>query len=98
MNTIVENLTGLNRMTDQVIGMDMLMAAKTGVKMCAVACTESATSEVKTTLVRHLNETLDMHQKYTEYAMSRGFYHPYNFQEQIQLDRQNVQTALNLPS
>jgi similar to spore coat protein len=98
MNRIVENLTGLNTMTDQVIAMDLLMAAKTGIKMYAVAATESATDEVKSTLIRHLNESIDAHEKLTAYVMQRGFYHPYNMQEQIQLDRTNAQTALNIPS
>jgi similar to spore coat protein len=98
MNRLVENLTGLNVMTDQVISLDLNMAAKTGIKMYAVAATESATPEVKSTLIRHLNESVDMQERITAYLMQRGFYHPYNMVEQIQLDRTNVQTALNLPS
>lgn len=98
MNTIVERLTGLNTMTDQVIGMDLLMSAKTGIKMYAVAATESATPEVKAVLQRHLEENIESHERVTAYMMSRGFYHPYNMNEQIRLDMQNAQTALNIPT
>ncbi|TJY43947.1 spore coat protein [Cohnella pontilimi] len=98
MNWLVENLTGLNVMTDQVIALDLNMAAKSGIHMYAAAATESATPEVKATLIRHLNESIDFQEKITAYLMQRGFYHPYNMQEQVQLDRMNVQTALQLPS
>jgi similar to spore coat protein len=97
MNTIIENLTGLNTLTDQVIAMDLLMASKTGIKMYAVAATESASPELKQTLQKHLLEEIETHEKITAYMMARGFYHPYNVQEQIRLDRTNVQTALNIP-
>lgn len=98
MNTIVERLMGLNTMTDQVIAMDMLIAAKSGIKMYALAATESATPEVKAVLSRHLEESIDTHERITNYMMSRGLYHPYNMNEQIQLDLQNTQTALSIPT
>ena len=98
MNSIIEHLTGMNTLSDQVIAMDLLMACKTGIKMYALAATESATPEVKATFEKHLHEAIGTHAKVTEYMMQRGFYHPYNIQEQIQLDQSNVQTALNIPS
>ncbi|KIL34153.1 spore gernimation protein GerQ [Cohnella kolymensis] len=98
MNTIVEHLTGLNAMTDQVIAMDLLISAKSGIQMYAVAATESATPEVKAVLQRHLDEAIETHERISGYMMSRGFYHPYNMNEQIQLDMQNAQTALAIPT
>lgn len=98
MNSIIENLAGLNTLTDQVIAMDLLMASKTGIKMYALAATEAATPEMRAVFVKHLHECIDTHEKVTGYMMQRGFYHPYNLQEQLKLDRSNAQTALNLPS
>lgn len=98
MNSIIETLTGLNTLTDQVIAMDLLMASKTGIKMYALAATESATPEVKAIFVKHLHEAIDTHAKVTEYMLQKGFYHPYDVKEQLQLDRSNVRTALNIPS
>lgn len=97
MNSIIENLTGLNTLTDQLIAMDLLIASKTGIKLYAVAVTESATPEVKAVLQRHLEEAIDTHEKMTAYMMQRGYYHPYHLSEQVQLDRTNAQTALNIP-
>lgn len=98
MNTILEYLTGMGTLTDQVIATDLLNSAKAGVKMYAVAATESATPELKATFIKHLNEAIDTHEKVTAYMIERGFYHPYNPAEQLQLDQQTVQTALNIPS
>jgi similar to spore coat protein len=37
-----------------------------------------------------------LHEKITGYMMNKGWYHPYNVDEQIKLDMQSSQTALNL--
>jgi similar to spore coat protein len=97
MNTIIEHLTGLNAMTDQVIAMDFLVTAKSGVRNYAMALTESGTPEVKATLAKQLDEAIDMHERIVNYMLENGLYHPWNVNEQIQLDLQNIQTALNTP-
>ncbi len=50
MNSIIENMTGMNGMTDQVIASDLLIAAKSGIKNYALALTESTSSEVRNVL------------------------------------------------
>jgi similar to spore coat protein len=96
MNTVLEHLTGMQTMTDQVIASDLLISAKTGIKTYALAVTESVTPEIKTVLRKQLEEAVLMHEQITNYMMQKGFYHPYNVNEQIQVDMNNVQTALNL--
>ncbi|CAG9621912.1 hypothetical protein BACCIP111883_02703 [Sutcliffiella rhizosphaerae] len=54
MNTIIETLTGMEALTDQVVAMDLLIAAKSGVRNYAMAVTESGTPEIKEMLTRHL--------------------------------------------
>ncbi|MFS0725180.1 spore coat protein [Paenibacillus sp. 1P07SE] len=98
MNIILEHLTRMNVLTDQVIVMDYLTAAKSAVRNYAVAVTEAGTPEIKETLIRQLNESIDMHEQITNYLMVKGLYHPWDQQEQLQLDLQNIQTALSLPS
>ncbi len=98
MNTILEHLTGMSTLTDQVIAMDCLIAAKTGVRNYAMAITETATPEIKAVLAKQLDEAITLHENISVYMMERGFYHPRNVNEQIQLDLQNIQTALNVPS
>jgi similar to spore coat protein len=98
LNTILEHLTGMNTMTDQIIAMDFLIAAKTGVRNYAIAVTETGTPEIKATLTKQLNETIDMHERITMYMIDKGWYHPWNVNEQVQLDLKNIETALNIPT
>jgi similar to spore coat protein len=97
MIPIIEQLTGMDTLTDQVIATDFLLSAKSGIKTYALALTESATPEVKAVLRKHLGEAITTHEQITKYMMQKGFYHPYHPIEQIQQDRSNVETVLNIP-
>lgn len=97
MIPVIERLLGVEVITDQVIAMDMLVAAKSAIHNYAVAATESGTPEVKRVLIKHLHEAIDQHAKLTTYMMARGLYLPYEMPEQIQFDRTTIETALNLP-
>jgi len=97
MNSIVEYLTGMDMLTDQVVAMDLLISAKSGVRNYALAVTESVTPEIKETLIRQLEEAIDMHERITAYMMERGWYKPWEVREQSQMDLQTMNTALNAP-
>lgn len=97
MNSILEKLIGLDTLTDQVIAMDFLITAKSGVRNYAMAVTEAVTPEVKEALMRHLEEAIDMHERIMTYMLQRGLYHPWNVNEQIQMDLQNIETSLQAP-
>ncbi|PLT34121.1 spore coat protein [Bacillus sp. V5-8f] len=97
MNEIIQNMTGMGDMSDQVIATDLLIAAKSAVKMYSFAVTEAATPELRTTLHSQLNNAINMHEQVTDYMIAKGYYHPYNFNEQIKIDLTTSQTALNLP-
>lgn len=98
MNPIIERLTGMNVLTDQVVAMDLLIAAKSGVRNYAMAVTEIGTPEIKQTLTRHLEEALDLHEQITNYMLEKGWYHPWDTNEQIYLNLKNIDTAINLPT
>ena len=98
MNPIIEALIGMDVLSDQVVAMDLLIAAKSGVRNYAMAVTEAGTPEIKEMLTRHLTETLDMHEQISLYMEEKGWYHAWNTNEQINLDLKNIDTALNLPT
>ncbi|WNC17578.1 spore coat protein [Brevibacillus brevis] len=97
MTGILQSLAGMGGLTDQVVAMDLLISAKSGVRNYAMAITETGSPEIKATLAKHLDEAIDLHEKISTYMIERGWYHPWNVDEQIKLDQQNIQTALNLP-
>ena len=98
MNPIIEALIGMDVLSDQVVAMDLLIAAKSGVRNYAMAVTESGTPEIKEMLTRHLTEALDMHEQISLYMEEKGWYHAWDTNEQINLDLNNINTALNLPT
>lgn len=98
MNPILERMSGLHTLTDDVIAMDLLINAKSGVRNYAMAVTECATPEIKQILMKQLDEAIVSHEKISNYMVQQGLYHPYHISEQIQLDLKNIQTAMNIPS
>ncbi|MRN55004.1 spore coat protein [Paenibacillus monticola] len=98
MNFILEHLTGMNTLTDQVIAMDFLINAKSGVRNYALAVTETGTPEIKAILTRQLEEAIDTHEQILNYMLEREWYHPWNVKEQFQHDLKNILTALDAPT
>ncbi|WP_307894453.1 spore coat protein [Bacillus swezeyi] len=97
MNELIQNMTGMGAMTEQVIATDFLITAKTGVKNIATAITETSSPEVRETLKQYLNDAIDTHEQITNYMISKGYYHPDNLAEQLHLDTQTAETAKDLP-
>jgi len=97
MNQMIQNMTGMGAMTDQVIATDFLLAAKTGVKNLALAITETSTPEVRVTLKQYLNDAIETHEQISKYMIDKGYYHPNNLSEQLNVDLTAAQAALNLP-
>lgn len=98
MNKILESVTGMNAMTDQVIASGFLMDAKAGVKMYASALTEAATPGVRQMLKTQLDDSINTHEKIFNYMQSRNWYQAYDMNAQIQMDLQNSQKAMGLPA
>ncbi|MEC1473627.1 spore coat protein [Bacillus haynesii] len=97
MNEFIQNMTGMGAMTEQVIATDFLISAKTGVKNIATAITETSSPEVRETLKQYLNDAIDTHEQIANYMMLKGYYHPANLSEQIQVDAKAAETAKDLP-
>ena len=96
MNQLIQNLIGMGGMTDQVIATDFLISAKAGVRNYAVAITETGTPELKEALRAQLNDAIATHERITNYMMAKGFYHPHNLKEQLEVDLTVSDTALGL--
>jgi similar to spore coat protein len=96
MNGLIETLTGMNKMTDQVIATDFLISAKSGVQNYAVAITESTSPEVRIILKKQLQDAIATHEKISNYMTEKGYYNAYDMEEQYKVDMQTSDTALNL--
>ncbi|RKL67165.1 spore coat protein [Salipaludibacillus neizhouensis] len=96
MNKILEKITGMASLTDQVIATDILSAAKAEIKSYALAITETATPEVRQTLTRHLEDAIAFHQQISTYMINEGFYHPHDMGKQLQVDMNVAENAVNV--
>ncbi|ADK15018.1 MULTISPECIES: spore coat protein [Clostridium] len=96
MNSIIESLTGMDKMSDQVIATDFLIAAKSGIRNYSIAITETISEDVKEVLKKQLEDSIQTYETITDYMMKNGYYHPYNMDEQFKVDMKTTNTALNL--
>lgn len=96
MNNLVEKLTGMDKMSDEVIAYDFLTATKSGVKNYAKALTEAATPEVRNLLKRQLYESIAAYEAISSYMIKKGYYHAYKPIEQFDADLKASDKALNL--
>ncbi|WP_042461538.1 spore coat protein [Neobacillus dielmonensis] len=96
MNQFVQNLLGMGGMTDQVIATDFLISTKSGIRNYTVAITEAATPELRAVLKEQLLAAIQTHENITNFMMAKGFYHPHELSEQLQVDLTAANTATNL--
>ena len=96
MNGLIEMLTGMDKLSDQVIATDFLIAAKSGVQNYSIALTETTSPELRTALKKQLNDAINTHETISDYMMKKGYYHAYNLQEQYKVDMKMADTALKL--
>ena len=83
---------------DQIIATELLMGAKAAVRNYAYALTETASSEVKNVLKKHLNSAIEFHDGVSNYMMNKGYYVPHDVNRQIQMDIQNAQAVIGSPA
>src|SRR4051794_26934261 len=96
MNQFFQNMMGMGGMTDQVIATDFLISVKEGVRNYTVALTEAATPELRLALREQLRNAIQTHENITNYMIAKGFYHPHDLSEQLQVDLTAANTANNL--
>lgn len=96
MNTLVEMLTGMDKLTDQVIATDFLIAAKNGVINYSMALTETTSPKVREALKSQLKHAIETHSTITNYMIKNGYYHAYNLKEQFEVDMKVTETSLTL--
>lgn len=96
MNQFLQNMVGMSGMTDQIIASDFLISAKDGIRNYTAAITEAATPQLRTALREQLRAAIQTHEDITNYMVAKGYYHPHELSEQLQVDLTASDTATNL--
>ncbi|WCK56507.1 spore coat protein [Aneurinibacillus sp. Ricciae_BoGa-3] len=90
------NANGMPNLADSLFALDFLMAAKNGVRNCAYALTEMASPEARALARKQLEQALALHDDISKLMMDRGWLHPYNVNEQFQLDIKSAETTVKI--
>jgi similar to spore coat protein len=96
MTNLLHNLAGMAGMTDQVIATDYLISIKSGIRNLSFAITETATPELRDAFREQLRAAVEAHENITAYMIDKGFYHPHNLGEQMRVDLDTANTALDI--
>lgn len=96
MNAIIEKLTGMDKMTDQVIATDFLISAKSAVRSYSIALTETTSKELRTVLRAQLGDAIASLDAISNYMINKGYNDVYDLNQQYKVDMQTTETALKL--
>ncbi|KLU54874.1 MULTISPECIES: spore coat protein [Paenibacillus] len=97
MNTdYLDPINSLNmpEMADMTFAMDFLLRAKEGVRNLSIALTETASPDVRALLHTHLKQGIAMHQEISELMIRKKWFHPYELNEQYQLDQLSAKNTV----
>lgn len=83
-------------MADSALATNFLMTAKNGVRNLAFAISETASPQLRAVLRQQLVEALAMHTEVSTLMMKKGWFHPYQLDEQYRLDTSSADTTLKI--
>ncbi|WP_428909578.1 spore coat protein [Niallia sp. Krafla_26] len=96
MNDLIQKLVGMGGMTDQVIATDFLISTKAAIKDYSVAISETTSPSVRAVLREQLRDAVETHAKLTDFMIGKGYYEPNDIRQQLSVDFQAADTAVNL--
>lgn len=96
MATIIQNMIGMEDMTEQIIATDLLIASKSAIKNYAAAITEATSPEVTKTLRKQLDDAINAHGRISTYMMNKGYYNAFDPKDQMSKVREASETVMNI--
>ncbi len=85
---LIQSLTGLGMLTEQVIAADCLQDTGDAAVCWARALTEATTPAVRLLLRQQLDATLTAQERLLNYTLGKGYCNPVSPQEQLRMDMQ----------
>ncbi len=94
----IENADGMPGLVDSTIALDFLLSVKSAIRNSAMALTEMADQEARKAVHSLLDNSINLHAELTDLMIKKGWLHPYDVNQQFQLDKVSTQTALQIAS
>lgn len=83
-------------LVDKTIALEFLITAKGDVRNNAIALTEATSVEIRNSIKRELEYSLNIHEEIFLLMIKKGWFFPYDLTQQINLDIKTAQTALEI--
>lgn len=90
------NSLHMPEMADMTFAMDFLIRAKEGVRNIAIALTETVSADARALLKQQLHQGIELHQEISELMIRKKWFHPYELQEQYQLDQLSANQTVEI--
>ncbi|MBC2401215.1 spore coat protein [Clostridium saccharobutylicum] len=94
----IRNAEGMPKLVDANMSLGFLLNAKSGVRNCAIALTESATPQVRSVLKEQLDHAIDLHEEISNLMIEKGWLHPIDLEKQFKMDIESSTTASQIAS
>lgn len=92
----IKTAEGMPNLVDKTIALEFLITAKGAVRNNAIALTEATSVEIRNSIKRELEYSLNMHEEIYLLMIKKGWFFPYDLAKQINLDIKSAQTALEI--
>ena len=96
MVNIIQDVAGVDFMTEKDIVTELLLTAKNALNRYCMAIGEITNPELRETLKKHINQLIDSQSQLLNYAVEKGYYRPFNPTEKYKDDLKKAYTALDL--
>lgn len=96
MTNIIQDVAGADLMTEKDIVTEVMLTTKAALNKYALTLGETTTPRVRGVLRKHLEEILDTHARITDYALEKGYYHPFQPSDQLKDDLKTAYLAEDL--
>lgn len=90
------NALNMPELADMTFAVDFLVRVKDGVRNTAAALTECASPDVRAMLRNQLRQGIQLHTELTELMVRKKWFHPYELNEQYQLDQLSAKNTVML--
>jgi spore coat protein CotF len=92
----IRSAEGMPKLVDGCMSLAFLLNAKSGVRNCAIALTESVTPQVRELFKAQLDNAINMHEEISNLMIEKGWFHPIDLEKQFKMDVESSKVAVKI--
>lgn len=87
---------GMPDKADAAFALDFLLSVKNGIRNYSFALTETSSPEIRNTLFKQMEESMDLHAELSDLMISKGWLYSHDVGKQVELDLRSADMALDI--